>query len=159
MPTTGDLAGNPGMCPLTDLGRPRKNGKSPGGKTVPWETAAWETACRPYPGQTDTQLRLGSGVILSSITGCRFHLSLTRCIKNNGQQKWYPATSSSQSDSNTPTSYPQRVFVLKNPALRPTEQILTFLGWFPKLPRLAPLSLLFPANKPCSLARCIHLVS
>ena len=55
---------------LTDLGRPTRNGKSPGRNTVPWETVAWETACRPYPGQTDAWLRLGSGVSLSGITGC-----------------------------------------------------------------------------------------
>ena len=30
---------------LTDLGRPSRNGKSPGGKTVLWETVAWENAC------------------------------------------------------------------------------------------------------------------
>ena len=30
---------------LTDLGRPRRNGKSPGRKTVRWETVAWENAC------------------------------------------------------------------------------------------------------------------
>ena len=108
---------------------------------------AWETAGRPYPGQTDARLRLGSGVSLSAITGCSFNLSLTRCIKNNGQQKRHPATSSSQSDSDTPTSYPLRVTALKNPALRTTERILTSLGWLPNLPWLAPLSplsLLFP---------------
>ena len=32
---------------MTDLGRPRRNGKSPGWKMAPWE------ACRPYPGKTD----------------------------------------------------------------------------------------------------------
>ena len=147
---------------LTDLGRPRRNGKSPGGKTVPWETTAWENACLGnwvgYPGQTDAWLRLGSGVGLSGILGCSCNLSLTRCIKNNGQQKW-PATSSSQSDSDTPTNYPSRVFTLKNPALRTTERILTSLGWLSSLPWLAPLALLFPTNKPCSLAHCVHLVS
>ena len=30
---------------MTDLGRPRGNGKPPGRKTVPWETIAWENAC------------------------------------------------------------------------------------------------------------------
>ena len=30
---------------MTDLGRPRRNGKSPGKKTVPWEPTAWENAC------------------------------------------------------------------------------------------------------------------
>ena len=60
-----------------------------GGKLYLGEMPAWETACWPYPGQTDAQLRLGSGVDLdlSSITGCSFNLSLTSCIKNNGQQK------------------------------------------------------------------------
>ena len=51
--------------------------KSPGEKMAPWEAA-----CRPYPG------RLGSGVGLLGITGCSF----------------YPATSSSQSDSDPPTA-------------------------------------------------------
>ena len=105
---------------------------------------AWETACWPYPGQTDARLRLGSGVGLSSITGYNFNLSLTRCIKNNGQQKWHPATSSSQSDSDTPTSYPLRVFALKNPALRTTQWVLTSPSWLPNLPRLAPLSPMSP---------------
>ena len=86
---------------LTDLGRHRRNRKSPGRKTVPWETVAWATACWSYPGQTDAGLRLASGVGLSSITGCSFNLSLKRCIKNNVQQKWHSATSSSQSDSDT----------------------------------------------------------
>ena len=157
---------------MTALGRPGRNGKSPGGKTVLWETVALETTCRPCPEQTDAQLRSGSGVGLSGITGCSFNLSLTRCNKNNGQQKWHPATSSSQSDSDTPTSYPLQGFALKNPALRTTRRVLTSLGWFPNLPwlaplspespnlpRLSPLSLLFPANKPCSLAHCVRLVS
>ena len=129
----------------------------------------------PYSGQTDARLRLGSGVGLSGITGCSFNVSLTRCIKNSGQQKWHPATSSSQSDFDTPTSYPSWVFALKNPALRTTKRVLTSLGWLPNLPwltplsplsptspnlpRLAPLSLLFPSNKPCSLACCVGLVS
>ena len=138
----------------------------------------------PYPGQTEARLKLGSGVGLSSITGCSFNLSLTRCIKNNGQQKWHPAISSSQSDSDTPTSYTSWVFALKKPALRTTEQVLTSLGsptslaWphFPPRvltslgwPHFPPwvltslgclhFSLLFPANKPCSLARSVHLVS
>ena len=118
---------------LTDLGRPRRNGKSPGGKTVPWEAVAWENACLgnclpTSPGQTDARLSLGPGVGLARITGCSFNLSLTRCITNNGQQKWRPATSSSQSDSDTPANYPSRVFALKNPALRITKQVLTSLG-------------------------------
>ena len=104
---------------------------------------AWETACQPYPGQTDARLRLGSGVSLSAITGCSFNLSLTRCIKNNGQQKWHPATSCSQPDSDTPTSYLSQVFVLKNPALRTTS-----LGWLPSLPRLASLSPMSPSSLP-----------
>ena len=122
---------------MTDPGRPSRNGKSPGGKTIPWETVAWENACRLYPGQTDAQLRLGFEVGLSGITGCSFNLSLTRCIKNNGQQKLHPATSSSHSDSDTPISYPLQDFVLKNPALRTTEQVLTSLGWlyFPSYSR------------------------
>ena len=135
---------------------------------------AWEIACRPYPGQTNARLSLGSGVGLSGITGCSFNLSLKRCIKNNGQQKRHPATSSSQSDSGTPTNYPPWVFALQNPALRTTKQVLTSLGCLPNLPRLASLSpmslnlpwlaplilsLLFPFNKPCSLAHCVCLVS
>ena len=77
---------------MTDLGWPSRNGKLPGRKTVLWETVAWENACLgnclpPYPGQTDACLRLASGVGLSGITGRRFNLSLTRCIKNNGQRK------------------------------------------------------------------------
>ena len=126
---------------------------------------AWETACRPYPGHIDACLRLGSGVGLSVITGYSFNLSLTRCIKNNGQQKWHLATSSSQSDSDTPTSYPSRVFALKNPALRTTYPNLPWLAPLsplsptnPSLPRLAPLFPLFPTNKPCSLACCTRLV-
>ena len=83
----------------------------------------------PYSGQTDARLRLGSGVGLSGITGCSFNVSLTRCIKNSGQQKWHPATSSSQSESDTPNSYPLQVFALKNPALRTTKQVPTSLGW------------------------------
>ena len=126
------------------------------GKLYRGKMRAWETACRPHPGQTDARLRLGSGVGLSSITGCSFNLSLTRCIKSNGQQKQHPATSSSQSDSDTPTSHPSRVFALKNPALRTTERVLTSLGCLPNLPRLVPPSPLFPpANKPCSLAHCM----
>ena len=117
----------------------------------------WETACWPYPEQTDARLRLGSGVGLSSITEFSFNLSLTRCIKNTGQQERHPATSSSQSDSDTPTSCLSQVFALKNPVLRTTEQVLTSLGWphfapSLNLPWLAPLSFLFPTNKPCSLA-------
>ena len=149
---------------LNRLGRPRRNGKPPGRKTVLWETVAWETACWPYPGQTDARLRLGSGVGLSSITEFSFNLSLTRCIKNTGQQERHPATSSSQSDSDTPTSCLSQVFALKNPVLRTTEQVLTSLGWphfapSLNLPWLAPLSFLFSANKPCSLAHCVRLVS
>ena len=30
---------------MIGLGRPRRNGKSPGRKTVPWETIAWENSC------------------------------------------------------------------------------------------------------------------
>ena len=111
------------------------------GKLYRGKMRAWETACRPHPGQTDAWLRLGSGVGLSGRTGCSFNLSLTRCIKNNGQQKRHPATSSSQSDSDAPTSYPSRVFALKNPALRTTQRVLTSLALFPNLPWLAPLSL------------------
>ena len=127
-------------------------------KITRWENSTMKNACRPCPGQTDARLRLGSGVGRFGTAGCSFNLSLTRCIKNNGQQKW-PATSSSQSDSDTPTNYPSRVFTLKNPALRTTERILTSLGWLSSLPWLAPLALLFPTNKPCSLAHCVHLVS
>ena len=144
---------------MTDLGRPGRSGKSPGGRLHRGELPARDAACRPYPGQTDARLKQGSGVGRSGITGCSFNLSLTRCIKNNGQQKWHPATSSSQSDSDTTTSYPSRVFALKNPSLRTTKRVLTSLGWLPNLPWLAPLFLLFPANRPCSLALCIHLVS
>ena len=139
---------------------------------------AWEIACWPYPGQTDAWLRLGSGVSLYSITGCSFNLSLTRCIKKNGQQKWHPATSSSQSDSDTPTGYPSWVFVLKNPFLRITKQVLTSLGqlhsppwvltslgwlhcpqWVPTSIGWLHFSFLFPTYKPCSLAHCICLIS
>ena len=117
---------------------------------------AWENVCLgnclPTLSRTnrDAWLRLGSGVGLSSISGCRFNLSLTRCIKNNGQQKWHPATISSQSDFDTPTSYLLQVFALENPALRTTKQVLTSLvgsptslGWphFLHLPLQVPTSL------------------
>ena len=106
---------------LTDLGRPRRSRTSSGRKTVPWETVAWETACRPYPGQRDARLRLGSGGGLSGVTGCSFNLSLTRCIKKNGQQKQQPALANQ-------TLTPQPVtlcggFVLNNPARRTTEPV------------------------------------
>ena len=57
---------------LRDLGTPRRDGKSPREKKALWETVPWETACRAYPGQTDSWLRLGPGVGLSSITGHSF---------------------------------------------------------------------------------------
>ena len=111
---------NSGKYLLTDLGRPSRNGKSPGRKTVPWETVAWENACLgnhllTLPRTNRCPAKIGVWVGLSGITGCSFNLSLTICIKNNGQQKQHPATSSSQSDSDTPTSYPSWVFVLKPP--------------------------------------------
>ena len=101
---------------MTDLGRPRRNGKSPGKKMAPWETVPWEAACRPYPGKTDARLRLGSGVGLSSITGCSFNLGLTRCIKNNASRNGtqQPALAN---QTDTTISYPSRGFVLKNPEL------------------------------------------
>ena len=121
--------------------------------------------CLPTsPGQTDARLGLGSGVGLPGITGCSFNLSFTRCITNNGQQKWHPATSSGQSDSDTPANYPSRGFALKSPDLKTTKsvltslvgspislgwspfllQVLTFLGWLSNFPWLDPLSPLSP---------------
>ena len=105
---------------------------------------AWDTACRPYPGQTDARLSLGPGVGVSGITGCSFNLSLTRCIKNNGQQKRHPATSCSQSDSDTQPVTLHGGFALKNPALSTTKRVLTYLVWLPNLPWLAPLFLFIP---------------
>ena len=120
------------MWLLLDLGRSRRNEDH--------QVRKRHRACRPYPG------RLGSGVSLSGITGCSFH-----------QQ---PALAHQ-------TLKPQpQVFALKNPNLRTTERVRTSLDWshfspwvptslgwphFPlNLPWLAPLSLLFPSNKPCS---------
>ena len=76
---------------MTDLGRPRRNGKSPGEKITPWDTVAWETACQTNPGQTDARLRLGSGVGLSAITGCSFNPRLDKMY----QEQWAAETSAS----------------------------------------------------------------
>ena len=45
VPGGSDLEESGDQSQLTDLGRPRRNGKPPGGKNVPWETIAWENAC------------------------------------------------------------------------------------------------------------------
>ena len=82
----------------------------------------------PADSTQDKQVQLRLGLAYPAwLTGCSFNPRLTRCVKNNGQQKQQPATSSSQSGSDTLTSYPLWVFALKNPALRTIKQVLTSL--------------------------------